>query len=588
MNNINVSLNYAMALHSKLARTLPMTNYNLYCRRVHKCSSYSASEKWRMILQWDINPTDYSNPTLFGADYQLKNLAAKLSFGGVPTDEDKDFAYAKFQSAETRCESFNEMLTTGVRPRGLQELLPEIQRIVTSVLGPIGDFFNWVESSPACAHHSLSDQFTLAHGRVDAVTSGFDPKFGPGVSVGRDFKLQSLSEKLVYGTVTAQCAYLANWISGIWRVPTPTIVEGSVLTFVPKRVGEARTICYEPSMNMLIQKLLGSYIKHRMKCALGIDLSDQSKNRELARLGSLCDSYATIDLSSASDLMSKWFVTEVTPYPWLRLLDDARSKSFFDPMKNEWTRFHKFSTMGNGFTFELETLMFAAITLAAVRVYGGNTLSRDEYAVYGDDIIVPKAHALIVLQSLAICGHIPNLSKTYTSGPFRESCGGEFFNGWEVTPLKIKDLDIYDTKSLVTLHNRCISIHRLPNHVGYLSCWLARLRVSLHICASDVEARLAEGPIESYIDNRGVEIFCSSDRYLWSEDHPSTWKNSRWSKKLHSWVPARFLIMTYDKTIEYDMHPDVVPYAIGHGSISCCRFKINEHYSMKRNSSAFS
>lgn len=257
MQTINSSLDVAISLHSKLVRTLPFTNYNLYCRRVHK-SSYSAQQKWDLLLSWDLKPQEYENPTLFGADWQCKHYLSKLSIGGVPTNNEKEVAYAKFLKAEDICSNLNSFRTTSVRPTGMMAMLPGIQRIVQSVLGSVNDFIEWVEKIETPPDYMSLDRFSDSYGRVEPEYTSLSPKFGPGISVGCDGrKLTSFSEKLVSGTVTSQCAYLANWVSGIWDLPNCTIVQGSTLTFVPKRVGEARTICYEPSMNMLIQKLLG-------------------------------------------------------------------------------------------------------------------------------------------------------------------------------------------------------------------------------------------------------------------------------------------------------------------------------------------
>lgn len=585
MQDINSSLDVAIALHSKLVKNLPFTNYNLYCRKIHK-SSYSSSEKWGLILNWDLNPNEYENPTLFGADWQCKHYLSKLTIGGVPTANEKEVAYAKFLKAEEICSNFNTYRTTSVRPKGLQVMLPEVQRIVASVLGPVKDFFEWVEKIETPSDYLKCDRFSDFYGKVDPVNHQLSPEFGPGASVGRDGNLSSFSEKLVCGTVTSQCAYLANWVSGIWNLPNCTIVQGSTLTFVPKRVGEARTICYEPSMNMLIQKLLGQYIKIRMKYVLGIDLTNQSKNKSMAQLGSLCDSYATIDMSSASDLWSTWFVEENTPYPWFRLLNDARSKSYFDSETGNWASFHKFSTMGNGFTFELETLLFAAVILASVRVFTGETLSREEYSVYGDDIIVPKHLSSLCEQSLILCGHIPNLTKSFTSGPFRESCGGEYFNGWDVTPIKIKDLQLDDAKNLVGIHNRHVSLPWSPSHISCFSSWFVRVRLALHLRIVNLTPNVSEGPIESYVEN-GTLSFQSSDRYLWSEDHPSTWRNSRFSKKLQCVVPARLIIYKPLRTILRDLHPDVLGYCIAHNCADGGKIDVGREVRCVRNASAF-
>jgi hypothetical protein len=109
----------------------------------------------------------------------------------------------------------------------------------------------------------------------------------------------------------------------------------------------------------------------------------------------------------------------------------SREKGKKSQKVDRWVTLEKFSSMGNGFTFELETLLFYAIAKAA----GG--LQRDELSVYGDDIIIPTRCASDVLAALRFFGFTPNQRKTFVQGPFRESCGGDFFCGVDVTPYRL-------------------------------------------------------------------------------------------------------------------------------------------------------
>ena len=73
------------------------------------------------------------------------------------------------------------------------------------------------------------------------------------------------------------------------------------------------------------------------------------------------------------------------------------------------------SPMGNGFTFELETLLFYALTMA---VCGKGNFVR--VSVYGDDIICPTEHAQAVTSILVEAGFQLNLGKSFSSGPFQK------------------------------------------------------------------------------------------------------------------------------------------------------------------------
>lgn len=92
-----------------------------------------------------------------------------------------------------------------------------------------------------------------------------------------------------------------------------------------------------------------------------------------------------------------------------------------------------FSSMGNGYTFELETLIFAALAHAC-----GGKVGQDTF-VYGDDILVPTEISADVLALLRYSGFTPNQKKTFTTGHFRESCGGDFLMGHDVRPLFLKE-----------------------------------------------------------------------------------------------------------------------------------------------------
>jgi hypothetical protein len=107
----------------------------------------------------------------------------------------------------------------------------------------------------------------------------------------------------------------------------------------------------------------------------------------------------------------------------------------------------KFSSMGNGFTFELETLIFAALAAAVSDLTLGENLF-----VYGDDIIVPTHASSNVLAVLRTFGFTPNTKKTFTSGSFRESCGGDYFLGYDVRSVFLKS-EPSSPVEWIALHN---------------------------------------------------------------------------------------------------------------------------------------
>lgn len=211
------------------------------------------------------------------------------------------------------------------------------------------------------------------------------------------------------------------------------LVEGNILFTVPKKTDIDRCACKEPDINMFLQKGVGAHLRRRLR-RFGIDLNDQSRNRHLAYLGSLDNSLATLDLSSASDRISIEVVRTLLPSDWFAYLDDIRSKSVLVDGKNH--RMEMFSSMGNGFTFELESLIFFALMRSTAYFEGISGV----ISVYGDDIIIPSGmydQARFVLQTF---GFLVNDDKSFATGPFRESCGGHYHNGIDITPFYVKRL----------------------------------------------------------------------------------------------------------------------------------------------------
>jgi hypothetical protein len=100
-----------------------------------------------------------------------------------------------------------------------------------------------------------------------------------------------------------------------------------------------------------------------------------------------------------------------------------------------WVHLEKFSSMGNGFTFELETLIFWAISSVCQNVHNEFNVH-----VYGDDIIIPSESYSDVEAALTFFGFSLNEEKSFKEGAFRESCGSDYFNGVAVRPYYIEEL----------------------------------------------------------------------------------------------------------------------------------------------------
>lgn len=215
------------------------------------------------------------------------------------------------------------------------------------------------------------------------------------------------------------------WQQVFWIVP------GNRITFVPKNAETERSIAIEPAMNLYLQLGVDGYIRRQL-LRWGIDIDNQEKNQELARIGSLFGTFCTIDLASASDSISVRLCECLLGKDWYKFLMDLRSPQ--GEYKGSKLVYEKISSMGNGFTFALETAIFASIVYG-VQMEVNGFYDAESCAIYGDDIIVETSIAEKVIEALANCGFTTNKDKTFIEGPFRESCGADWFQGKQIRPV---------------------------------------------------------------------------------------------------------------------------------------------------------
>lgn len=229
-------------------------------------------------------------------------------------------------------------------------------------------------------------------------------------------------------------------------------VRGNKLSYVPKTALISRTICTEPLLNMLVQKGIGACFEEMLDKRFGINLSTQpSKNQSLAKKGSLDGSFGTIDLSSASDSISMALLERICPRYILSWLREARSPTTTLP-NGEEVQLHMVSSMGNAFTFPLQTILFSSAVIGVYRALGLELVyprndSLGSFGVFGDDIIVRREAYDLAVSVLQHWGFRVNIDKSYNDGPFRESCGGDFFAGHNVRGVYCQSLktkqDVY-------------------------------------------------------------------------------------------------------------------------------------------------
>jgi hypothetical protein len=292
---------------------------------------------------------------------------------------------------------------------------------------------------------------------------------GPGASLsarGMDFytkffdsPLSSSSEDLTI--VWSRCASMNALWSDANRVRDELhgvqLVESSKLSFVNKTTDIARTICTEPSINMWMQLGMASVLEDRLKRYFGVDIRGQKDNygrlitapqpdisRQMACEGSFNGCYSTIDLESASDSLSLHMLREILPRGMFSFLASLRCASTILPTK-EVVPLNMISTMGNGYTFPLQTVLFCSVvksvyTFLSIPFNRFGKSSDRNFSVFGDDIIVDTRATRLVLRLLNLLGFRVNTDKTFVEGPFRESCGADYYDGVNVRAVYCKKL----------------------------------------------------------------------------------------------------------------------------------------------------
>lgn len=482
------------------------------------------------------DPSLYTHAYHYFGDAQVAAFFSK--YKGLPLDHDlKKAAIESFWNCERQCFQTNERLSPlhfdschyGER---IQQFLAVWRKKIRFVLG-----------------------------RAPLKTS-LVGKFGPGSTFCNKGDLITLADKLSEDyTMTEQAkSFLHSWDMTAWSryaacgldtvgdtsvaehhgfalypkdedfaIRDFLVVRGNRFTTVPKDSKKDRGIGVEPSLNVFFQLAIGEKISDRMKRTLGWDKkSCQDFHKSLARIGSLTGSIATLDLSNASDTLCSSLVRLLLPHDWYALVQGVRSTH--TAIAGKWVRLEKFSSMGNGFTFELETLIFRTLCDTVIELEGSD---EDPYtpglttSVFGDDIICPTSNASSITAALRFFGFSLNEAKSFVTGSFRESCGGDYFNGHDVRPHYQKEVCDQPHK-LISLANGLRRYARRNDSFGIGNHSLAPWFECLRYIPTDI--RKCRGPEEL-----GDIVICDSDE-RWRAINPTRVRSS--IRYLRVWRPV--------------------------------------------------
>lgn len=248
------------------------------------------------------------------------------------------------------------------------------------------------------------------------------------------------------------------------------LVDYNKICFVEKNYRIKRTIASEPSGSGYVQAGLGVEIATLLRRFRPfINIWDQTRNQRMAERATLDRPQlpqSTIDLKSSSQSLATEMVKAVFAHcpDWFRALNAVRSPRYVSDHGNG--RYELFCSMGNGFCFPLQTLIYAAAVEAVYAEIGGCT----EYAVYGDDIIVDQTAALLLIEWLKYLGVKTNTDKTFVFGPFRESCGADFFDGINVRPYVLDFIPVR-ARDLIKVANGFSQQAAWPLWGPWWTCW---------------------------------------------------------------------------------------------------------------------
>lgn len=221
-----------------------------------------------------------------------------------------------------------------------------------------------------------------------------------------------------------------------YKPPTTT----SEVLFVPKDSRGPRVITREPAHNIIVQMgFFDAFHKALEDDTNGqIQFTSQEKFKELARESSKTRKYATLDLREASDSVSYGLAATVFQnFPSFKTTAKFFRTRIAKVGSTDRCVLRKLSGMGSGFTFPCMAAIIYCAILAGLPAWRRQSAKTLIY-VYGDDIIVPTYLYDIAVRSLQLCGLTVNTSKSYYRSHFRESCGGDYYLGQSVSPVRLK------------------------------------------------------------------------------------------------------------------------------------------------------
>lgn len=513
-------------------------------------------------------PQQYSSPEMFFRHTQIVALIKKYPFSPAQSGVDPEkVAWDKFVATERRMKRVN-LRFRAVYSRRLarySEALAVARAWILKVLGenpPLNEIYEKCDFTGGASYGVHGDATNLGRKLMAEVwtVTGTAIPYALGALATNHHVREMLTPKAGGGTPWAQDGSDAYpELTGVWSsdleeffeqvILRMEVVDHNLISFVHKKATEYRSVASEPLLNGYLQKGTDEQMRLCLR-RHGYDLRDQTPNRAMALMGSLGlsgykqisyakrkwisdlledtqfivrspelnatlrqylveantrEGYCTMDLKGASDSVATWLCRYLLPFNWYDFLNQIRSPYY--TYNGKHYKYEKFASMGNGFCFPLETLIFASLVRAAEAMCG----YPHDHAVYGDDIIVRQGVALYLKELLEVCGFSLNLDKSFFHGPFRESCGADWYGGQAVRPVYLED-PLDDVRRVYSLHNQLI-----PHLGAFGACSTLRRLVParLRFCRPSEGLRGVQHPPDTaFTVPEDVFMSCEHSRYI--------------------------------------------------------------------------
>jgi len=438
----------------------------LDCSTSLRCAILARYDEWAEVLTLKVDPETFADPFDYAKANAAVCLLSKNSEIEVPTISKEDrrrAALKSWRAGEASCYQANERISPYLISPLSEEMPAKFLRRVRRRL------ISWLGHGPG-------DDELKARARHGPGTTFSSTVANPTAADKYTERLTVTSGAVIHLLNLAGTKWMELCLSAYPDCPFE-FVRGNRHTVVPKTALTDRNIGIEATANIYWQLAVGSCIRARMRKYAGWDLDNAAfVHRKMAQSASIYGSFATLDLTNASDSLCKNLVKFLFHgTSWLELFDDLRSLR--TQVDGHWHLLEKFSSMGNGYTFELESCIFAAIAAECLEVEGYEAELGKNLFVFGDDIIVPSDCFRSVVAALRWCGFETNPKKTFSAGNFRESCGGDFFNGVPVRGYYLKNaLSKQNVEGLFALLNgACACLERCGITADAFKDWVLSL-----------------------------------------------------------------------------------------------------------------